>query len=170
MAMPQPTWGYPTGQAPLRGPRPKEVEISFWLWIGTFVLGLVGGALQYPRFDQIRTETINRALAQNPTLDRSSFESIFTGALVVGAVIGLTFFVAEVVFVFLMRGGRNWARIVMAVLGGLSVLFGLIGLAGGTAGTSVVTGLLQLLLLIGAIVTMFLPPANAWFSPRQPGF
>ena len=79
--------------------------------------------------------------------------------------IGLLLVVAQVIFVFLMRGGRNWARIVLAVLGGLVVLFGLIGFAG-TTGAMGAGSLLQLLLLIGAIVTMFLPAANAWFCPR----
>lgn len=49
----------------------------------------------------------------------------------------------------------------------VGVVLGLIGLA---AGSGSVTGLFQLLFLIGAIVTMFLPAANAWFQPRRPGF
>jgi hypothetical protein len=146
--------------------RPKEVEISFWLWITTLALGLVATVPVLTQLDQLRAQAIDQALVQDPTLDRSTIESITTGALIGGAVIGLLFVVAELVFVFLMRGGRNWARIVLAVLGGLGVLFGLIGLAAASS----VSGLLQLLLLIGAIVTMFLPTANAWFRHRQPGF
>lgn len=146
--------------------RPKEVVFSFWLWIGTFVLGVVGILPVFTQFDQLRAEAIDQALAQDPTLDRSSIESIATGALVTGAVMVLLFVVAELVVVFLMRGGRNWARIVLAVLGGLGVLFWLAV----TIGAGSAAGLLQLLVLIGAIVTMFLPAANAWFRPRQPGF
>jgi hypothetical protein len=156
MTMPLPPDGYPTGQAPLRGTRPKEVEISFWLWIAVLVIGLVSGGIAYSqiRIHQIQTEAIDRAT---------------TTALVVGLVIGLLVVAAEFVLVFLMRAGRNWARIVLAVLGGLAVLFGLIGLAV-TAGARSVTGVLHLLLLIGAIVTMFLPAANAWFRSHRPGF
>ncbi|MDQ4020104.1 MAG: hypothetical protein M3257_00350 [Actinomycetota bacterium] len=145
--------------------RPKEVEISFWLWISTIVLGLLGSVPILFQFDQLRAQAINQALADDPALDRSTIESVTTGALVAGAVIGLLLVVAQVIFVFLMRGGRNWARIVLAVLGGLVVLFGLIGFAG-TTGAMGAGSLLQLLLLIGAIVTMFLPAANAWFRPR----
>ncbi|MDQ4021925.1 MAG: hypothetical protein M3257_09970 [Actinomycetota bacterium] len=145
---------------------PKEVEISFWLWISTIVLGLVGSVPIFFQFDQLRAQAINQALANDPTLDRSTIESVTTGALVAGAVIGLLLVVAQLLFVFLMRGGRNWARIVLAVLGGLVVLFGLIGFAG-TTGAMGAGSLLQLLLLIGAIVTMFLPAANAWFQPRR---
>ena len=146
--------------------RPKEVEISFWLWTSTIVLGLLGSVPILFQFDQLRAEAISQALARDPALDRSTIESVTTGALVAGAVIGLLLIVAQVIFVFLMRGGRNWARIVLAVLGGLVVLFGLIGFAG-TTGAIGAGSLLQLLLLIGAIVTMFLPAANAWFRPRR---
>ncbi|MGH3854306.1 MAG: hypothetical protein ACRDR6_12600 [Pseudonocardiaceae bacterium] len=157
-----PPGGYSAGQAPLRAPRPREVEISFWLWIATFVLGVVGAITMYSQINQIRAEAISRVLAQNPAADQSTIESATTTALVVGVVLGLLVVVAEIVFVFLMRGGRNWARIVLAVFGGLGVLFGLLGLAV-NSGAGSVTGLLQLLLLIGALVTMFLPAANVWF-------
>lgn len=158
-----PPGDYSTGQLPLRAPRPREVEISFWLWIATFVLGVIGFITLYSR---IRAELIAQALAQNPAADQSTIESAAMSGFAVGIVLGLLFAVAELVFVFLMRGGRNWARIVLAVFGGLGVLFGLFSLAVNPAAGSI-TGLLQLLLLIGAIVAMFLPAANAWFRPRR---
>lgn len=149
--------------------RPKEVEISFWLWITNLVLGLLGLVLLYTQRDQIRAEMINNLLAQDPTADRSVVESVAAAALVVGVVFVLLFVAAGLIFVFLMRGGRNWARIALAVLGGLLVLVSLTGLAGAT-GASAVTGLPQFLLLIGAIVTMFMPAANAWFRRSSERF
>ncbi len=165
--MPPPSGGYPAGPAPLRGTRPKEVETSFWLWIASVVLGVVGALITYPQIQQLQADAIDQTLAQDPTLDRAVIESAATVGLIVGIVIGLLILAAELVFVFLMRGGRNWARIVLAVLGGLGVLFGLVGLAGIT-GSMGAGSLVQLLLLIGAIVTMFLPAANAWFRPHRP--
>lgn len=167
MSTPPPPGDYSTGQIPLRETPPKEVEISFWLWIATLVLAVIGAVTAYSQINQIRANAIDQALTQNPAADRSVIERTLTIGLDVAVVVGLLFVIAKFIFVFFMRGGRNWARIVLAVLGGLAVLFGLIGLA---IGGGSVTGLLQLLLLIGAIVTMFLPPANAWFQPRRPGF
>jgi hypothetical protein len=169
MTMPPPPGAYSPGQAPSRGTRPKEVEISFWLWIVTLVLGVVGALITFMQINQIRADVINQTLARNPAADRSVIERALTIGLDVGVVVGLLFVIAEFIFVFLMRVGRNWARIVLAVLGGLGVLGLLIGLPGAT-GVRLIAGSLQLLLLIGAIVTMFRPAANAWFRPRSPGF
>lgn len=154
------------GRPSLRPPRPKEVEISFGLWVATLVIGVIGAALSYSQMRQIQAQMINQMVAQNPPMDQSMIERTATTALVVGTVLWLLVMAAMFLFVFLMRAGRNWARIVLAVLGGLYVIFSLIGVA--VAGS--VAGLLQLLLLVGAIVTMFLPAANAWFAPRRPGF
>jgi hypothetical protein len=158
--------GYSTGPPPLRGTRPKEVEISFGLWVATLVLGVLGVVLSYSQIKQVQAQMINQMVAQNPPMDQSMIERTATTALVVGVVLWLLVVAVMFVFVFLMRAGRNWARIVLAVLGGLDVLFSLVGVV--VAGS--VAGLLQLLLLIGAIVTMFLPAANAWFAPRRPVF
>ncbi len=141
------------------------VEISFWLWIATVVLGVLGLVVMYIQIDLLRAELVNSLLAQDPTADRSTVERFATVGSVVAVVIGLVLVGVQLLLVFLMRSGRNWARIVLAVLGGLGVLFGLIGLA-----ASSVSGLLQLMVLVGAIVTMFLPTANAWFGPRRPEF
>ena len=43
--------------------RPKEVEISFWLWISTIVLGLLGSVPILFQFDQLRAQAITRRLS-----------------------------------------------------------------------------------------------------------
>lgn len=147
--------------------RPKEVDTSFWLWISYFALGVLGIFFTYPQTQQIRNEAMREALAKNPELDQTAFENFMTVAVNVGLALGLLFVAVLIVFVYLIRGGRNWARIVLAVIGGLGLLFGLLGLAG-ASGLSVLLALIQLLLLTGAIVTMFRPAANAWFRPVRP--
>ena len=54
--------------------------------------------------------------------------------------------------------GRNWARIVLWVLGGLSVLFSLLG-----AGALGFLGILGLLLTIAGIVLLALKPSSDWY-------
>lgn len=160
-----------TTPRPQAATRPKEVETSFWLWISTYVLGVVGLILSYPQIQDIQAQVMSQAFAEDPTLDRATFESAMTVGFAFGLGLLLLFLAVQIIFVFLMRGGRNWARIVMAVLGGLFLLFGLVGLLlGPTSGSGFsVLGLLQVLLVTGAIVMMFRPAANLWFRPPRPG-
>lgn len=156
-----------TFEAPSRGPRPRIVEISFWIWIINLALGGIAILVALTQIDRLRVEAINSAVASDPTLDRSMIESVATGVLIATVVVGLLCVAVGFVLVFLMRGGRNWARIVLAVLGGLIVLFGLFGLTNAT-GPALAISVVQLLLLVTAIATMFGRAANAWFRPRRP--
>ncbi len=159
-----PPGGYQAPAAPPRGPRPRGVEISFALWVGYLVLIAVSVLVAFTQLDQVQAEVV-KALAEDPSLDQALVQRMAKGFFVGVLVMFLVFVVATVVFALLMRGGRNWARIVLAVLGGLALLLSLFGLVG-SAGSALGTGLLQLLLLIGAIATMFGSAANAWFRPR----
>lgn len=162
-----PPGGHPVPGPPPREPRPRTVEISFWLWMVILTFGAVSSLLALAQIDRLRTEAINQMAAQDPTLDRSTIESVATGALIGTVLVGLVFVTIGFVFAFLMRGGRNWARIALAVLGGLAVLVGLFGLVN-VSGPTAVTSFVQLLLVAGAIVTMFGSQANAWFRrPRS---
>jgi hypothetical protein len=158
--------GYQAPAAPPRGPRPRVVEISFWLWVVYLALTAIGVLVAFTQLDGVQAEVVNR-LAEDPSLDRALIERVVTGVFVGVLVTILVFVVAAFILALLMRGGRNWARIVLAVLGGLAVLLGLFGLAG-NAGPVLGAGLLPLLLLIGAIATMFSSAANTWFRPRRP--
>lgn len=172
--MPPPVGGFPPagiGPAPV-GPRPKEVELSFWLWVASFAIGLIGLLLFVGQYDTIRDtaleEARREAQRQGGSLDVAQIETITTVVLVIGVIIGLVFSLVQLLFAFFMRKGRNWARIVLAVIGGISVLFGLVSLTGIAGGQLALTGI-SLIILIGAIVTMFLPGANPWFRSRPTG-
>ncbi len=85
--------------------------------------------------------------------------------LVVALVIGLILLALEIFFMFKMRAGRNWARIVLTVLGVLSILSGLYGLTQGfTVGA--IFGVISLLVVIAAIVFMYKPADRAYFSTK----
>jgi hypothetical protein len=71
-------------------------------------------------------------------------------------------------FVLFMRSGKNWARIVLAVLSGLWLVTTLFGIAAAT-GVGIVLDLVQVALVVGAVYFMFRPAANAFFAPRRVG-
>jgi hypothetical protein len=70
-------------------------------------------------------------------------------------------------FLWFAWNGRNWARIVLWVLGGLSVVSGLFSLGGagatGQNGFLTAIGFFQLLLVIAGIVLLALKPSNEWY-------
>lgn len=80
-------------------------------------------------------------------------------------IIGLLISAVQLLFAFFMRKGRNRARITLAVIGVVSVLFGASSLAAAPA-FPLILSLISYLVVIGAVVTMFLPAANPWFRPR----
>ena len=112
--------------------------------------------------DRNRADAINAVVAQYPGMDRSMIDSLATVVVVGVVVLGLLFVAAGAGFALVMRAGRNWARVVLTVVGSLSVLF----LIGPVA--TPLQALFQLALLVGAIVMMFQRPANDWFRPRRP--
>jgi hypothetical protein len=102
-----------------------------------------------------------RASAGDPAVT----EEIVRAGILVGAVIGLIIFGLEAMFLWFGWNGRNWARIVLWVLGGIGVAFGLVGLAGGAGESGFLTslGLFQLVLTAVGIVFLALKPANDWY-------
>src|SRR6476661_10371243 len=75
---PPPPGGYPVPEAfgaPARAARPRMVEISFWIWIVNLAFGGISILVALTQIDRLRSETINSAVAGNPTLDRSVIES-----------------------------------------------------------------------------------------------
>ncbi len=167
-----PQQGYPqqgAAQPPAApaGPPPRQVETSFVLWAVVVVLQLVGIALTFAERETLRAAAEEQARAQGGgRLDPQAVDAIVTFGIVFGIVLAVLFAGAILVSAIFMRRGQNWARIVLAVVGGLLVLFALVSLAGGTAG-AVVQSLLTLVVVIAALVLMFTGPANAWFAARR---
>lgn len=168
-SMPPPPGGFPPGAG--TGPRPKEVDLSFWLWVTSFVLGIVGLIVFLGEFDTIRDTAVEEARRQvqreGSPLDEAQLESITSAVLIGGVVIGLLISAVELLFALFMRKGRNWARILLTVFGGIGVVSGLYSLTT-ESGVQLALTVLSLPVVIGAIVTMYLPAANPWFRARPP--
>jgi len=169
-AFPDPGAGTGTGT----GTAPKEVETSFKLWLAYIAVSLIGSIITFLSIGGVIDAQL-RAQGLNPAdLPPGTAEALQTG-LIVGAVLGLILLAAIVAVVFQMRKGRNWARIVLAVLGGIAVLGLVIGLVnsgatlalGGLGVVSVLLSVVQLLLLIAAILFMFRGAANPYFAGRR---
>jgi hypothetical protein len=175
---------YPGQQPPpgyqVRGPaapveKPKEVETAFRLGLLSVAISIVGIALGFA----VSGPALDAAIAANP-MPPGFTEQQFRQAALIGSIVFAVFLLIIIcvylLFLFKMRAGRNWARIVLTILGLLWIAFGLYGLMGvgqviaaGPLGiVSAVLSVLQLVVLAASIFFMFRPAAGAYFQQERP--
>ncbi len=154
----------PTGYgAPPAMERPTTVRAGIGALVASLLLGLISSIVSFSDIDTL----IDRSMAA--TTDPAVTEDILRSGIIIGAIVGLLIVALEVLFLWFAWKGHNWARIVIFVLGGISVVFGLVGLA---AGASQSTGFLtslgwfQLILTAAGIVLLALKPSNEWYRYR----
>jgi hypothetical protein len=153
-------YGYPSGQSQFQpaGPvsRPKEVEISFWLIIAAAALTVVStivtlATLGSPAMME-QFEMIMGAQGGQAQIDTEAFIAIAATSAVIIGIIGVAVYL---LIAFMVRKGKNWARITATVLAALS-LFSLIG-----------GGFLQIIIVllgVAAVVLLFVPKASNYFN------
>jgi hypothetical protein len=160
----------PTGYgAPEPMERPVTVRAGLGAFIATLILSLVSSIVTLADFDNI----MNAALAAQgtSTADLGVDEQSFVRMVLIGVVvIGLVMAALQVMFIWFAWNGRNWARVVLWVLGGLGVLSGLFAVASpqsGQPGFLVGLSLFSFLLTLAGIVLLALKPSNEWYRFRK---
>ena len=172
---------YPGGPYGAGGPpagkpaRPGAVTGSFLLWVLGAIVSVVTIVLLFNSadWDRIVAEAAaNGATDLNgvtPQQVVNTLRGVFIGVFVVFALL-------YVFFAFMMWGGRNWARIVLTVLGALGVIgsFGSSNASGsftfnGTTYATTTTSYnwIGAVVSIVAIVLMYLPASNAYFRESK---
>ncbi|MGY1771397.1 hypothetical protein [Blastococcus sp. SYSU D00813] len=151
-----PGWG---GPPPEPREQPTTVRIGIGAFVATLVLGLVSAGVQFSDPDAL----IDQLQAQDPTVT----EDLARTALTIGIVFGLLIVALQALFIWFAWKGRNWARIVLFVLGGITVVFGLAGLSGGTAtgadGFLTSMAVFSWLLTLVGVVALALKPSSDWY-------
>jgi hypothetical protein len=151
-------YGYPQPNAS-QGPRPQQVTTAVRLMYLRAALGVLSLIVLFATQDDLK----RRIRESSPNLDDSSVNS----ALTIGAVFGVVLLVLYVLLAIQVAKGRNWARIVTWVIGGLAILGFLGALASAATPFYRVLGVLTVLIDITVVVLLALGPSNAYFSrPR----
>lgn len=117
-------------------PVPKLVDVARWLWIASACVGMLRFLAQL--FD--RETLVAEARRQNPSLGQDQIDAGVNGGVLFGLVIAVAVLVAYTRLANRMARGRNWARIVLTVLGGASVAFGLFRLGAWGSGVAAELG------------------------------
>ncbi|GAA2663258.1 MULTISPECIES: hypothetical protein [Actinosynnema] len=183
-----PQQGYPQAGTPPQGypsfpaanpmsegeptPRPKSVDLSFLLWMVSAVLSVLTLIVTNLNIEATVAETAARLTEAGLPVDPAEID---TSVSVVSVVISLAINAIWVAVAFVMRNGANWARIVLTVLGALSLvfssLFSLLSLPVlfSIGALGVVEALLSIVgipVMLAAIVYMFTGGAGRYFATR----
>lgn len=146
-----------TGATPSGRPvavEPKEVRLSFWLWITGAVLLVLSSVLVLTQRDEA-VEAARRA-AGTQGLSEEQFQAAVTASLVFIVVIGLVLGGLMTFFAVKARAGRGWARVSLTVLGAVVFLYNLLGFS--------LLGLIIVVVVGAAVVTLYLPASKAYFD------
>jgi hypothetical protein len=125
--------------------RPSTVTASFWLYLVTVVLSILSSVVGIIWVTSLRDD---QATGASP---------------LIGTVLALVIAVVQLVVVFRMRSGHNWARIVLLVVSVLSLLGLGVTVTGVMLGPVRLVGLLTPVIVIVATILMFVPASNRYF-------
>src|ERR1700712_1287690 len=147
---------------------PGSVNGAFFIYVLAALVALVGIILT------LSSNVWTEAIAANVNTSGTNVQTLVNAAKISTAVVGVIFLALYLFFAFKMRAGRNWARIVLTVLSALSIISSFSPSATVTVnghvykstGTQFV-GWIGVVLAIVAIVLMFLPASNAYFSASR---
>ena len=150
----------PLDESELRGaqnlPAPPPVQVSFWLWVGSAVVSVIGALLGFTQSGA----ALDAARSNNTAhLTDAQLQTAVTFGLVLAAVFLIVFAGLYLLFAFKARAGRNWARIVLTVLTVVGVLFLALSF-------SLVSGLTTLVAVV-ATVLLFLPASNQFYAASK---
>ena len=147
--------------------RPKQVRVAFVLWLIVGFVLLIGVILALSLSTQALQDAARTGLerqGRHPTDQEVTDAATFIRAFGVGY--NLIFGALTVLFASFMRAGRGWARIVLCVLGGIVLLFTLLG-AGAGGAVNLLISVAQLVVIAVATYFMFRPESKQFFAARK---
>ncbi|MBT1666592.1 hypothetical protein [Curtobacterium flaccumfaciens] len=127
---------------PSTSSRPTSVTVAFVIWLVVVLANILQGIIN---------------LTSGSSADVA--DSVGTAPLVGGAIFAFILAVVELIIVFKMRDGRNWARIVLTVLAVLQ----LIGVGVGAASGGNAFGFIGGIAVLIATILMYVGGANGYF-------
>jgi len=124
---------------------PAPVKVSFWILLIAIVLSVIVGVL-----------AIMSGSFLNTTGERVGPGQGMSGNILIGfGIIAIVLSLIELLFLWKMKAGKNWARITVTVI----ELLGLVGLFGGVH----VLDIIATVITVVAIALLWTPSSNRYF-------
>jgi hypothetical protein len=147
-------------------PRPRAIDVSYWLWLGACLVGVITAAATLRYFGELQAAVLSIVERQFPGETPATREEVATAALATLIGSGVLVILAQTAFAMAMHSGRGWARFALILPTLLGALYSVAMF--GTAPTMTKAGLLTTTaLMVIATVPMFLPGTRAWFAQRR---
>ena len=152
--------------------RPRSVKLSVCLWVLAALPGIAVLAYFGTKFNEIRDAVTETVENDRPSLSSASVDRAVNAIL--GIILGLLAVPSALILLLapLMARRRNWARILLAIVGMVAPVLAAVAVVLMTADTFVeplwliVAISIQAVLVLGGLVAMFRPNANAWYRAR----
>lgn len=164
---PPPPLGYGDTAAAVK---PKAVDTAYLLWLVAAGLSILSNIIGFFTA-QALAESVAKDILGTSELDPAFKTALSNSATPSygGIIFSLVISAVWIVVVMQMRKGANWARILLTVLGAISLLFGIIGIwvffgLGFLGLLQGVLGLAGYAAIAGAIVFMFNSESNRYFK------
>jgi hypothetical protein len=168
-AAPAASWGTP----PKAVERPVTVRAGIGAFMANLILGVIGAIVTFTQLDELIARGLAQARAQGQNIpsgaDALTHDTV-RAVILVGSIIGLVLLGLEAMFLWFAWNGRNWARIVLWVIGGFGIIGGLFSLFGGASSTSGfldALSIIQFLLVLAGVVLLALAPSSEWYRYRR---
>ncbi len=163
----QQPYGQQSPAAPVEAP--GTVKGAFFIYLVAAVLAVIGIILALT--SNVWKQAIADSGADTSGVD---VQSLVNTAKIITVVVSVVLVALYLLFAFKMRAGRNWARIVLTVLSALSIISSFSASATVTVNGHVykssstqISGWIGALLAAIAIVLMFMPASNAYFTASK---
>lgn len=137
-----------------RAPRSAHLAVGFFLALAVFVV--VQAGLLWVGRGAVRQDLLDRGLVAADQVDQVVDRLVWQNAAV-----NVIFAAASAGFAVPLRRGRAWARAALTLVGALQLFLLLV------AGGLTVTGVVVLVLLVGGLVTLWVPSTTRWLAEAR---
>ena len=166
----------PSEAAAARRPeRPRVVDVAHGFWMLSCLAGVITAVLSLRHFDEYKAALLAITRRDYPTETAATQEQVATAAIGVLLGAGVLVVALQMVFSLAMRSGRNWARFVLVLIGGVGLFYAFLVVNSVSSDIKVGIGAAAGLAVVG-VLAMFLPGTGKWFErdrgtggPVRPG-